>query len=172
MTAGTSHRESDDDYRGVVAVLNDRWRVIACRDGIQWILQSSKFRRDERAWEARSYCRTREALHRVCARVAGRVRDDAATVLANLPARIGEQGDDVRSGACVHGGARPDDDSLWRHPYRPEDHPKWNLIETAAGGWINREGTMTSDISRPMGSSGHERAAGTKRMVSRLHDAF
>ena len=38
----TSHRESDDDYRDVIALLAPRWRVICCRDGIQWILQKKE----------------------------------------------------------------------------------------------------------------------------------
>lgn len=39
LNASVQHRESADDYHRVVAVLNDRWRVIECRDGIQWVLQ-------------------------------------------------------------------------------------------------------------------------------------
>ena len=39
LQAGDSPNEGDDDYRSVVAVLNARWRVIACTAGIQWILQ-------------------------------------------------------------------------------------------------------------------------------------
>jgi hypothetical protein len=31
--------ESDDDYPCTVAFLNYRWRVIECRDRVQWILQ-------------------------------------------------------------------------------------------------------------------------------------
>jgi hypothetical protein len=31
--------ESADDYPGVVADLGDKWRVIECRAGEQWILQ-------------------------------------------------------------------------------------------------------------------------------------
>jgi hypothetical protein len=34
-----SMRESADDYARIVAILNDRWRVIECPDRIQWILQ-------------------------------------------------------------------------------------------------------------------------------------
>jgi hypothetical protein len=31
--------EETDDYPPVIARLNERWRVIACRGSIQWILQ-------------------------------------------------------------------------------------------------------------------------------------
>ncbi len=53
----SSHRESDDNYARVVARLDDGWRVIVCRDDLQWILQ----RRDgERAggarWAGVVYC--------------------------------------------------------------------------------------------------------------------
>ena len=34
-----SHRERDDNYWGVIVVLNDRWRVIVCKAAIQFILQ-------------------------------------------------------------------------------------------------------------------------------------
>ena len=67
-------RESADDYPRVVAQLGPRWRVIECRDGEQWILQCKKT-----SWEARSHCRTSEALRRV-------VRDHVGDVeLPELP---------------------------------------------------------------------------------------
>jgi hypothetical protein len=34
-----SAAESDDSYAHLVTVLNYGWRVIECRDGIQWLLQ-------------------------------------------------------------------------------------------------------------------------------------
>jgi hypothetical protein len=34
-----SHRERDDNYQGVVVQLDPRWRIIECRDAIQWIIQ-------------------------------------------------------------------------------------------------------------------------------------
>jgi hypothetical protein len=34
-----SQSEEADDYRAIVVRLNERWRVIACSAGIQWILQ-------------------------------------------------------------------------------------------------------------------------------------
>jgi hypothetical protein len=53
-----SVRETADDYSGFVAQLNSDWRVVACRDRIQWILQHrgspEKPRRDD--WRGRSYC--------------------------------------------------------------------------------------------------------------------
>ena len=37
--SGRLRAEENDDYRPIIAVLNGRWRVIECTDGIQWILQ-------------------------------------------------------------------------------------------------------------------------------------
>jgi len=63
---GLRPAESADSYP-VVVRLNGRWRVIACRHGVQWILQyrnrAETVARD--VWRGRSYCRTREALIRV-----------------------------------------------------------------------------------------------------------
>ncbi len=58
-----SHRETDENYLGVIAREGD-WRVITCRDGIQWIMQ--RRRRSERAagvrWEAVGYYLSRDVL--------------------------------------------------------------------------------------------------------------
>jgi hypothetical protein len=56
-----------------------KWRVIECRDGEQWILE-----RKSGTWEARSYCRTSEALRRV-------VREHVGAVeLPDLPNWLAE----------------------------------------------------------------------------------
>lgn len=85
-----TYRESSDLYPRVVAVLNDRWRVIACPAGIQWILQCrgrSKTMATSR-WRGRSYCRTSEALIRCCREYAGEIEPAARAILAALPPRI------------------------------------------------------------------------------------
>ena len=54
-----------DNYPNVVARLGVDWRVIVCRDGIQWIVQRRVGKRHGGArWEARSYCRSRDGLLR------------------------------------------------------------------------------------------------------------
>jgi hypothetical protein len=91
-----NRNESAQGYRRVVAVLNDKWRVIECRDGIQWILQSRDTRKANATgvWRGRSYCRTKEALSRVCASHAAEIDPSATAVLAALPDWI-----ETRSGA-------------------------------------------------------------------------
>jgi hypothetical protein len=52
--------ESSDLYPCIR--LNPRWRVISCRDGVQWILQArdraETVARDD--WRGRSYCRPKK----------------------------------------------------------------------------------------------------------------
>ena len=59
-------REEAEDYRTVITVLNRRWRVIECRDGIQWILQRRVgLRHGQPRWDGRRYRRTRDGLLRL-----------------------------------------------------------------------------------------------------------
>ena len=37
-----SHRERDDSYAKVIAQLGPRWRIIACKDVSQWIIQKKE----------------------------------------------------------------------------------------------------------------------------------
>jgi hypothetical protein len=70
--------------------LNPQWRVIACRDGIQWIIQYRN--RAETVstvdWRGRAYCTTREALIGCCDRFCGSIDPDAASALRMLPERF------------------------------------------------------------------------------------
>ena len=80
-----SHRERDDDYHRVVYV-SDGWRVIVCKDGIQWIVQSRRrSARRQVEWKGRSYCTTLTALLRDWRRHTG---DDGAILAKTLPEPI------------------------------------------------------------------------------------
>jgi hypothetical protein len=80
--------EAHADYPAIR--LNARWRVIACRDGIQWIIQyrnrAETVARSD--WRGRSYCRTRDTLIRCCDAYCGEIDPIAAAILAALPERI------------------------------------------------------------------------------------
>jgi hypothetical protein len=83
-----SNSEESDNYRAVVSVLNDRWRVIECRDDIQWILQIRRGHRDgSPIWRGISFCRTRESLER-CVRE--RCGDGFGFHLGGLPEQFSE----------------------------------------------------------------------------------
>jgi hypothetical protein len=77
--------ESDAAYPNLQ--LNNRWRVIVCRDGIQWILQhrnrAETVSRSD--WRGRSYCRAREALIGCCDRFCCEIDPLAAAILQILP---------------------------------------------------------------------------------------
>lgn len=77
--------ESADDYPGVIARLAPRWRVIVCRDGLQWIIQQGKRNGPTLAWRGRSYHRQREVLLRFCAQFVSDPDPDAMRTLAALP---------------------------------------------------------------------------------------
>ena len=84
--------ESYDDYPRVVAKLNDRWRVIECRDRIQWILQRQDAQKGPRGpiWRGRSYCRTSEALRRCCREEGIEIDSGVLAPLFELPVWLEE----------------------------------------------------------------------------------
>lgn len=81
-----SHRERDDDYRDVVCILSDRWRVIVCRDGLQWIIQRRDGERfGQTRWTGIHYCTSREALIRLSRALQPQAEAGAHERLAALP---------------------------------------------------------------------------------------
>jgi len=82
--------EGGDSYVRVVARLNDRWRVIVCRDEMQWILQRRHDRQRQPRWEGNSYCQTRAALLRCIRERAGFCDLAALECVAALPDHIRE----------------------------------------------------------------------------------
>lgn len=82
----SSPNERDDAYFKTVVLLAEGWRVIECKDGLQWVLQRRKAAGGHRAhWRGVSYCTSREALIRLSARVAS---PDALCTLRALPPSI------------------------------------------------------------------------------------
>jgi len=84
----TSRKESSDDYSRVVVMLDPRWRVIECRDGIQWIIQRREKSRGEGHWRGVRYCTTRKALKRDAGALVSPLSPSAVAVLNALPDRI------------------------------------------------------------------------------------
>jgi len=64
---GTSERESDTDYRRVLFGIGVDWRVIVCKDEIQFILQRILGGK----WRAKSYPSSREGLRQAIKRHCG-----------------------------------------------------------------------------------------------------
>lgn len=86
----SDHHETAETYCGTVAQLCAGWRVIRCKDGLQWILQRRDATRAGRPrWRGASYFRTRDALMRAGRAVCERMDPAALAALAALPERIG-----------------------------------------------------------------------------------
>ncbi|GKX35254.1 MAG: hypothetical protein MnENMB40S_28720 [Rhizobiaceae bacterium MnEN-MB40S] len=80
----TVRKESADDYTPVL-YQNGRYRVIECRDGIQWVIQKAKKTGRGREWRGFGYCRTSAALIGIWSACTG---ETAPPELDCLPDRI------------------------------------------------------------------------------------
>ena len=65
VTTPQSYRERDDDYKSIVVQLASRWRVIVCKDGIQWVLQH-KEASHAGPWRSFGYFTCRDSLIEAC----------------------------------------------------------------------------------------------------------
>lgn len=88
MDQSLNLNESADGYCRTVVYLNARWRIVGCKHGLQWILQHCVRKARGAEWNARSYCRTREALIRVSLQHAGQITPSAWLTLDALPGRL------------------------------------------------------------------------------------
>ena len=93
MSESQSHRERDDSYSKIIIQLAPRWRIIECRNALQWIIQhrSSKlFNRGH--WLSVSYHTSRNKLIEVSTRL--NLLSDASMkdVLAGLPETFSQRG--------------------------------------------------------------------------------
>ena len=86
VTITASHRESADNYRGEIFRVAT-WRVVTCRDHIQWILQrhTRAGRPDGGRWESKYYLTTRESVLRFWRTSTGR---NGAELKVLLPERF------------------------------------------------------------------------------------
>ena len=58
-----SHRERDDNYSKVIIQLTPRWRIIECRNALQWIIQHRSAKLLNRGhWLGVSYLTSRNKL--------------------------------------------------------------------------------------------------------------
>ena len=81
-----AHRERDDEYREVIVQLAPRWRVIVCKDYLQWIIQkrtAEPLHRGE--WRGQSYVTSRNSLIRLCASLELLSDDTVCATLYALP---------------------------------------------------------------------------------------
>ena len=84
-----SHRERDDSYSKIIIQLAPRWRIIECRNALQWILQHRSSKLLNRGhWFGVSYLTSRNKLIEVSTGL--NLLSDASMkdVLAGLPETI------------------------------------------------------------------------------------
>jgi len=89
--ADPAFRERDDLYIKVIVRPKDRWRVILCKHGLQFIVQKRSTKTPNAGvWAGKSYCTTRNGLIDVCSHLG--LLEDAHTeaVLNALPDRASD----------------------------------------------------------------------------------
>lgn len=81
--------ESSDLYAKVIVQSSDRWRVILCSQGLQWIIQK-KESSHAGPWRAEKYVTSRSALIKACGAL-GLLSDPATeAVLYTLPKHVSQ----------------------------------------------------------------------------------
>ena len=81
--------ESSDLYGKVIVQSSDRWRVILCAQGLQWIIQK-KESSHAGPWRAEKYLTSRSALIKACGTL-GLLSDPATeVVLFALPEHVSQ----------------------------------------------------------------------------------
>ena len=86
-----SHREKDDNYHWVIVRLAPRWRVIVCRDAVQWIIQYRTADPLHRGvWRGRVYVTTKDSLMKACVRLGCLSGSSQRLLLDALPSTIRE----------------------------------------------------------------------------------
>jgi hypothetical protein len=86
-----SHRERDDNYQGVIVQLAPRWRIIECRDTIQWIIQKrSAEPLNPGYWLGASYVTDRNKLIELSTTLGLLSEPSLRAVLEALPSSVTE----------------------------------------------------------------------------------
>ena len=83
-----SRRERDDTYAEVIVECRDKWRIIRCKRGLQWIIQKRSTGRPNRGvFIGKSFHTTRQSLIEACSRL--QLLDDPKILqsLLDLPER-------------------------------------------------------------------------------------
>lgn len=89
MIADPTCRESNGFYAKVVVQASDRWRLILCARGLQWIIQK-KERSHAGPWRGSKYVTSRCALIKACGRL-GLLSDPATeAALLALPEHVSQ----------------------------------------------------------------------------------
>ena len=60
-TSHISHRERDEAYLGTIVQFNPRWRLVLCKDQMQWIIQKKESSR-RGDWRGKQYLTCKDSV--------------------------------------------------------------------------------------------------------------
>ncbi len=81
--------ESSGDYYRIVLMISSKWRIIECRQGLQWIIQKCQgIRYGTTRWENKKYFLSRDGLVTACQRLNLNLDTNTNLVLKELPKYI------------------------------------------------------------------------------------
>ena len=84
-----THRERDDAYIGAIVQFAPRWRLVLCKDQIQWIIQK-KESSHRGFWRGKQYMTSKESVFEACGRLGLLSDANTEAVLHALPDRASD----------------------------------------------------------------------------------
>jgi len=81
-----SHRERDDAYIGTIIQFSPRWRLVLCKDQMQWIIQKKESSR-RGDWRGKQYLTWRDSVLKACGSLGLLSDPNTEAVLTTLPER-------------------------------------------------------------------------------------
>ena len=79
-----SHRERDEAYLGTIVQFSPRWRLILCKDQMQWIIQKKESSR-RGDWRGLKYVTSRESVFVACGKLELFFDPEVEATLRRLP---------------------------------------------------------------------------------------
>jgi hypothetical protein len=83
-TSHISHRERDDVYIGTIIQFSPRWRLVLCKDQIQWIIQK-KESSHRGFWRSKQYLTRKDSVLEASGRLGLLSGPKVEAVLHSLP---------------------------------------------------------------------------------------
>ena len=88
-TRHISHRERDDAYIGKIVQFSPRWRLILCKDQMQWIIQRKESSR-RGDWRGKHYLTCKDSVLEASGRLGWLSDPKVAAVLHALPDHVNQ----------------------------------------------------------------------------------
>ena len=83
-TSHISHRERDEAYLGAIVQFSPRWRLVLCKDQMQWIIQKKESSR-RGDWRGKRYLTCKESVLEASGRLGWLSDPKVKAVLYALP---------------------------------------------------------------------------------------